>query len=420
MSFEPPARRSPLQFTTSGLTPSRRTTFQQATAICESGCVSRSTPARESSNWSESAYGAEPPEVKPDYGRVSYTQFEFLYANYQGKKTWVIIIGQDYRRDKPIDKLDLPRETSHPDPGGYQAERRKLQQDYIDRFTQENHLYHTAYNATELQNIVLRLRDELGDLRQRAEGRIRRFTAAIIAILLGIVVLGGSGWLAYKKLHTAVQQSAVVNTEKIRAHLMQTAEETHRRELVESEAIEDWKERQRLREAADNAHATRLSRIEELATSFAEIEGSGTATSVFQKMTRILTEHGVDDAIAYVATQRPLILTTVHARAADARERNRADLQPLLLTAGMHETKGQFTEAYSLYSEILAIEPDWVRPRNDLANFLFQRGVVIEPESGNEMLKEAVEICRGDPCFTAERKGPSRLGHNPEQSGEYA
>ena len=31
-------------------------------------------------------YGAEPAEVDPDYGRVSYTQFEFLYAGLRGKK----------------------------------------------------------------------------------------------------------------------------------------------------------------------------------------------------------------------------------------------------------------------------------------------------------------------------------------------
>ena len=243
-------------------------------------------------------YGAEPLEVDPEYGRVSYTQFEFLYANRQGKKTWVIIVGEGCRRDKLIDELDLPRETDHPDPAGYQAERRKLQQDYIGRLTQENYLRHTTNNDIELQNIVLRLQDKLKLLRQGAERRMRRLSAAIIIILLGIAVLGGGGWWVYNKLFTGVQQSAIVTTQKIRAHLLQTAEETHRRELAKAEAIIDWKERQRLREAADSSHAARLSRIEELAASFTEIEGRGTATSVFQEMKRILTEQGVDEAIA--------------------------------------------------------------------------------------------------------------------------
>ncbi len=47
------------------------------------------------------AYGAEPPEVNPDYGRVSYTQFEFFYAQCQGKKTWIILAGEQCHRDKP-------------------------------------------------------------------------------------------------------------------------------------------------------------------------------------------------------------------------------------------------------------------------------------------------------------------------------
>ena len=60
----------------------------------------------------------------------------------------------------------------------------------------------------------------------------------------------------------------------------------------------------------------RLAKIDELAASFAEIEGSGAATSVFQEMTRILTSQGVDEAIAYVASQRVAILQTVRARVA--------------------------------------------------------------------------------------------------------
>ena len=96
-------------------------------------------------------------------------------------------------------------------------------------------------------------------------------------------------------------------------------------------------------QAADSAHTARLSRIEELAATFAEIEGRGTATSVFKEMTRILTEQGVDEAIAYVAAQRPSILKTVRARAAATRERNRADLQPLLQAAGLHRSQGPGT-----------------------------------------------------------------------------
>lgn len=166
----------------------------------------------------------------------------------------------------------------------------------------------------------------------------------------------------------------MVNTEKIRAHLLQTAGETHRRELAEADALKDWNERQRLREAADNAHTTRLSRIEELAASFAEIESRGTATGIFKEMTRILTVRGVGEAIAYMAAQRPSILKTVNARAAATRERNRAELQPLLRTAGLHQTKGQAPEARALYTDILAAEPDWPEAQHDALWFHADQG----------------------------------------------
>ena len=45
-----------------------------------------------------SAYGAEPPIADPEVGRVSYTQFEFLYASRRNKRTWLIVIGEDYPR----------------------------------------------------------------------------------------------------------------------------------------------------------------------------------------------------------------------------------------------------------------------------------------------------------------------------------
>ena len=338
-------------------------------------------------------YGAEPAEVDPDYGRVSYTQLEFLYASAKGKKTWVIVIGEDCTRDKPIDQLDLPREVASPDPAGYQAERRKLQQDYIARLTRENHLRHTANNDTELENIALRLRDELGKLRRQWEEWLKEDAA-------------------FKARATArldeLSETARLTTEKIRAHLLQTAEETHRRELAEADAVKDWKERQRLREAADNAHAARLSRIEELAASFAEIEGRGTATSVFQEMTRILAEQGVDEAIAYVATQRSSILKTVHARAAAARERNRADLQPLLQTAGLHEAKGQAAEARALYTDILAVEPDWPEALHAAFWFLTDQGDIARVHTTlvdawrdyEEAQRLAQRLTEGDPTNT--------------------
>ncbi len=294
-------------------------------------------------------YGAEPPEVDPNYGRISYTQFEFFYAYKLKKKTWIIVIGSDFKRDKCFDQLDLPRDSSHSDPTHYQAERRTLQQEYLARLKRDNYLRHTAQNSMELDNIVLRLRDELGELRRE--------------------------WEEWKyRIESKLDNLAQITTEKIRAHLLQTSQETHMRELAGVDQEKDWKRRQALRDAADSAQAQRLSRIEELAASFAEIEGGGTATSVFQELTRILAEQGVDEAIDYIETQRSSILKTVRTRAEAIRERNRADLQPLLQTAVLHQAKGQAAEARALYADILAIEPDWPEALHTYFSFLAEQG----------------------------------------------
>jgi len=88
-----------------------------------------------------------------------------------------------------------------------------LQQNYIARLKRENHLRHTANNDTELQNIVLRLRDDLGELRKKWEDWLEKdedFKARTTSQL------------------EEIAESARLTTEKIRAHLLQTAEETHR------------------------------------------------------------------------------------------------------------------------------------------------------------------------------------------------
>jgi tetratricopeptide (TPR) repeat protein len=319
-------------------------------------------------------YGAEPPEVDPEFGRTSYTQLEFLYAYKQKKKTWIIVIGKDFARDKSPDQLDLSRDSDHPDPTGYQDERRTLQQDYLARLKGDNHLRHSANNDIELQNVVLRLRDELGLLRQRAERRAQRLTSLGVAALVALAALGGFGWWGYQQLQTGVQQVGVVNTEKIRTHLLQATEETHRRELAEADQEKDWRQRQALRDVADKAQALRVSRIEELTATFAEIEGRSGSTGVFQELARILAEQGVDEAIAYVENQRPTILQTVRNRAATVHELNRAELQPLLRQAALYETKGQAREARVRYAEILNAEPDWPEALHPYFWFLADQG----------------------------------------------
>ena len=188
------------------------------------------------------AYGAEPPSVDPAHGRVSYTQFEFLYARDLGKKTWVIVVGTGYPVDKPTPRLDLPSDSADVDAAAYQAERHLLQLDYVELLRRDNHLRYEVNRPIELENTILRLRDDLSNLRRDSDRHLRRIWVAIGILLAGLAVLISGMWLANQRLRS-VQNSSVVTTEKVRGQLRQSVEEVHHRELADAERVSDWRQR---------------------------------------------------------------------------------------------------------------------------------------------------------------------------------
>ena len=320
------------------------------------------------------SYGAEPPEPDATFGRVSYTQWEFLYAQSQAKETWLVVLDEDYPRDTPLDQLDLP-EDDQLEPTRYQHERQAIQAAYIERLFQQNHLRHTARTATELQDVILRIRDDLAERREEEKRRQeqvettqrRRWTSLMVAIVLGVALVLGSIWLLSG-------QAPELGTTEIRAHLIEEVEEAYRGELTEAEAANSWQERERLREAASVARNNRLSRIDTIVNSISELAGTSGATDVFTEMNRVLREEGVDEAIAYVASQRPSILERVRSRREAERARSRADMQPLLQTAALYETSGKNDAARELYEAILAEDAGWPKALHEFFWFLAVQG----------------------------------------------
>ena len=320
------------------------------------------------------AYGQEPPQPDPEFGRVSYTQFELLYAEKIGKKIWIVEVGEDGLRDTPPDKCDLPEDDTHPDSLSYQAERRGLQAQYREQLQQANFLRHLAKDNKELELLIRRLRDELELMRKKFEQNQRRQGHWLALVLTAVLSLGGGGYWAYTHLCSHVDEVGKIDAARIQAHLQHTVEQTYRRELAESERIQDWKERQQRREAVELAQAARLGTISQLGILIAEIEGRGQATSVFQEMTRILNDQGVDEALAYVESQKSDILKEARARQQAVREKNRQELQPLLTAAGLHQTKGEVAQARSLYAQILEIEPNWPAALHEAMWFAIAQG----------------------------------------------
>ena len=130
-------------------------------------------------------YGAEPPVVVEQLGRVSYTQYEALYALSKGKKVWYLFLDGSFPTD-PHEKED--------------SEKQKLQSNYRARLRAEAHLYHPLCNKEGLEASVLKLRDDLTRLRRG----VRRW-AVFVAMLL-VLSVSLSVWLLESQQRANEQQ----------------------------------------------------------------------------------------------------------------------------------------------------------------------------------------------------------------------
>ncbi|HEV2805899.1 MAG TPA: tetratricopeptide repeat protein [Chthoniobacterales bacterium] len=139
-------------------------------------------------------YGAEPPTADPEFGRVSYTQYEALYARKRGKKVWYLFIDETF----PVDPCEAEPE-----------ELRALQAAYRKRLQSDAHLFHPLTSREGLEASVLKLRGDLIRLRRGVKQ-----WAAGVAIMLALSV-GLGLWLLYNQRETTKRvveaQQAVVN-----------------------------------------------------------------------------------------------------------------------------------------------------------------------------------------------------------------
>ena len=139
-------------------------------------------------------YGAEPPEVDPQFGRVSYTQYEALYARQRGKKVWYLFIDETF----PIDAC-----------GGEPEELRALQAAYRTKLKSDSHLFHPLTTPEGLEASVLKLRGDLVRLRRG----VKQWAAGVIIML--VISVGLGLWLLYSQRETTRRvteaQNAVVS-----------------------------------------------------------------------------------------------------------------------------------------------------------------------------------------------------------------
>lgn len=118
-------------------------------------------------------YGAEPADGDRQFGRISYTQYEALYAKSRGKKVWYLFLSDDF----PIDEHAPERD-----------EFRALQNTYREGLLKDRDLYHPVDCPKALETSVLKLRNDLVRLRRS----VKRWATVVVALLL--VLVAGAVW----------------------------------------------------------------------------------------------------------------------------------------------------------------------------------------------------------------------------------
>jgi len=174
---------------------------------------------------------------------------------------------------------------------------------------------------------------------------------------------------------SAIKADLKINTAKIKTHLRESSEHRLEQDLQAADLETKSDDRERLKDNAQVAHQSRLARIDDLAASFALIEGRADATEEVKEMGRILQEEGVDAALRYIEGKRSALLARVAAADAAHVEQRRAQLQPLLQAAGLQATKGQTAAARASYQDLLKLDPQWPQALDAYATFLFGQSI---------------------------------------------
>jgi tetratricopeptide (TPR) repeat protein len=153
-------------------------------------------------------YGAEPPIPDEEFGRVSYTQYEALYARKRGKKVWYLFIDEHF----PGDDCEVEPE-----------EMRKLQATYRRRLQSDTHVFHPLASSEALEASVLKLRDDLTRLRRGAKQWAIGVAGLLVLIAVLVIWLVRGQGQAAREMGETKEQVATMTAEvtKLRQAIME-------------------------------------------------------------------------------------------------------------------------------------------------------------------------------------------------------
>lgn len=334
-------------------------------------------------------YGAEPDPatLPPGTPRRSYTQMEYHIGCELNKER-----GDDgFRVYTFVCPEDFPYYDTGADPDS--EEKAALQRAHRAALMDSLHLFEQVNDKTQLQTRIHSLQETVLSLRREqneVRREVHRSRKLILLLVVLLVVLGVGGYAGYKFLHhdlATVIETQKVDTPRIRAHLAETSEARLKADLDAAEKLSKSDDRESARAAAQAAHQARLGRIDDLAQSFALLQGQPQASNELKEMTRILQEEGADKALSYIQRHRDDMLGKARESAKAYHEAQRARLQPLLQAAGLQASGGQVDDARKIYQDLVALEPQWPEALRSYAWFLHDQA---DDNTTNGSLAKAV------------------------------
>jgi len=326
-------------------------------------------------------YGAEPDPATLPSGtpRRSYTQMEYqigLRLHEQrsdaGFRVYAFVCPEDFPYDVPLDPQGNPLPPED-------ADKATLQLAHRDALTHSRRFCEMPEGNADFRNRILALQEQVislqivqDDVRHEVRNTLRKMLTlfGIALVLLGSAI----GVYIWRRPPPPKVTVEAVDTVRIRSRLRESSELKLNEDLASAELATKSQDRMRLRDQARASHEARLARIDELAASFAVLDGQADVSPVLKEMIRILKKEGVDPALVYAKRQEPEVLKTIANRKATTlaaiQERNRIELLPMLQAAQLRATKGQTDEARASYLQIIEVEPEWPEALQLLAAFI--------------------------------------------------
>ena len=187
------------------------------------------------------AYGAEPPEPDEEFGRVSYTQFELLYAKSKGKRIYYLIAEDELPRDTNPEGVDACVDDSA-DAIEDAAERARLQAVYREQILAAEQVYYPIGSHSETELSVRRLRDDLSKMRRGFRGWMIGVSVALVLIVGGILWQMYGSFVQDDKLtemsNTITEiKEYIVNPDRMRDQIVRSIEEAFESAVAKAQTL---------------------------------------------------------------------------------------------------------------------------------------------------------------------------------------